>query len=148
MVGIIGRRLHILAPAWSSAPGALAVLDERTSTLIAGSLVSIHSVPDTRDADARGWRDALAMLAATRCRRLVSTFGAVGRCSDIDAFARYFDDLGTRVAALLREGVGLAELGERSDLPQYAGWDRYEALHRANASRAYLRMERALFDRP
>lgn len=142
----IGRRLQIFAPAWSSAPGALAVFDERTSTLIAGSLVSIRSVPDTRDADARGWRDALAMLAATRCRHLVSTFGAVGRCSDIDAFARYFNDLETRVAALLREGKGLAEVGERSDLPQYAGWDRYEMFHRANASRAYLRLERALFE--
>ena len=144
----IGRRLQVFAPPRSSAPGALAVFDERTSTLIAGSLVSIRSVPDTRDADARGWRDALAVLAGTRCRHLVSTFGAVGRCSDIAAFARYFDDLETRVATLLREGTGLAELGERSDLPQYAGWEHYEALHRANASRAYLRLERALFDAP
>jgi glyoxylase-like metal-dependent hydrolase (beta-lactamase superfamily II) len=144
----IGRRLRVIAPAWSSAPGALAVFDERTATLIAGSLVSIRSVPDTRDANARGWRDALAMLAATRCRHLVSTFGSVGRCSDIAAFVRYFDDLETRVATLLREGTGLAELGEHSELPQYAGWDRYGALHRANANRAYLRLERALFDSP
>ncbi len=148
VIDTIGRRLRVIAPAWSSAPGALAVFDERTSTLIAGSLVSIRSVPDTRDADARGWRDALATLAATRCRHLVSTFGAVGRCADIDSFARYFNDLETRVATLLREGTGLAEVGERSGMPQYAGWERYEELHRANASRAYLRLERALFDAP
>jgi hypothetical protein len=78
----------------------------------------------------------------------VSTFGTTGRCSDIAAFARYFDDLETRVATLLREGTGLAELGERSNLPQYERWDRYGELHRANASRAYLRLERALFDGP
>ena len=144
----IGRKLRVIAPAWSSAPGALAVLDERTSTLIAGSLVSIRSVPDTRDADARGWRDALALLAATRCRHLVPSFGAVGSCSDIDAFARYFIDLETRVTELLRAGAGLAELGARSDLPQYAHWDRYDALNRANAGRAYLRLERALFNNP
>jgi hypothetical protein len=144
----IGRRLHVFAPPWSSAPGALAVFDERTSTLIAGSLVSIRSVPDMRDADMNGWHDALAMLAATHCRHLVSTFGAVGRCSDIAAFARYFDDLEARVGALLREGTGLAELGARCDLPRYASWDRYEDLHLANASRAYLRLERDLFHSP
>jgi glyoxylase-like metal-dependent hydrolase (beta-lactamase superfamily II) len=145
-IDAIGRRLRVIAPARSSAPGALAVLDERTSTLIAGSLVSIRSVPDTRDADARGWRDALAVLAATRCRHLVGSYGAIGRCADIDSFARYFNDLETRVAALMRDGIGLAELGERCDMPGYASWDRYEALHRANASRTYLRLERALFD--
>jgi glyoxylase-like metal-dependent hydrolase (beta-lactamase superfamily II) len=147
-IDAIGRRLRVIAPAWSSAPGALAVLDERTSTLIAGSLVSIRSVPDTRDADARGWRDALATLAATRCRHLVSGYGAIGQCSDIDPFARYFNDLETRVAALLREGIGLAEVGERCDMPEYASWDGYDALHRANANRTYLRLERALFDVP
>jgi len=148
VIDAIGRKLRVIAPAWSSAPGALAVLDERTSTLIAGNLVSIRSVPDTRDADARGWRQALAVLAATRCRNLVASHGAIGRCSDIDSFARYFSDLETRVAALMREGIGLAELGDRCDMPEYANWDRYDALHRANASRIYLRMERALFDVP
>ena len=80
-IDTIGRRLQVIAPAWSSAPGALAVLDERTSTLIAGNLVSLRSVPDMRDADARGWHDALAILAATHCRHLVPGFGAPGRCS-------------------------------------------------------------------
>lgn len=145
-IDTIGRRLQVIAPAWSSAPGALAVLDEPTATLIAGNLVSLRSVPDTRDADARGWRDALAILSATRCRHLVPGHGAPGRCSDIEAFGRYFSDLDTRVAALLKEGTGLAEVGERSELPDYRSWDRYEELHRANANRAYLRLERALFD--
>lgn len=148
LIDSIGRRLRVIAPAWSSAPGALAVLDERTSTLIAGNLVSIRSLPDTRDADARGWRDALVVLAATRCRNLVSSYGAIGRCSDIAAFTRYFNDLEARVVALMREGIGLAELGDRCDLPEYANWDRYDALHRLNASRTYLRLERALFDLP
>lgn len=143
----IGRRLRVIAPPRSSAPGALAVLDERTSTLIAGSIVTLHSVPDTRDGDPRGWRDALATLAATRCRRLVGSFGAVGRCADIDSFARYFNDLQARVADLLRQGVGLGELDERCGLPEYERWDRYDLLHPGNASREYLRQERAMFDR-
>jgi glyoxylase-like metal-dependent hydrolase (beta-lactamase superfamily II) len=147
-IDAIGRRLRVIAPAWSSAPGALAVLDERTSTLIAGSIISIRSVPDTRDADARGWRNALVALAATHCSHLVSSFGAIGRCSDIDVFARYFTDLEARVAQLLRDGVSLADLDDRCDMPEYAGWDRYDALHKQNAGRAYLRLERLQFDIP
>ena len=147
-IDAIGRRLRVIAPAWSSAPGALAVLDERTSTLIAGRLVSIRSVPDTRDGDARGWRGALVRLAATRCRNLIPADGAIGRCSDIESFGRYFSDLEDRVAALLGDGTSLAELGGRCGLPQYASWGRYDELHRANATRAYLRLERALFDLP
>jgi glyoxylase-like metal-dependent hydrolase (beta-lactamase superfamily II) len=141
-----GRRLRLLAPARSSAPGALAVLDERTSTLFGGSIIATRSVPDLRDGDAPGWRHALAALAATRCRHLVPGYGAAGRCADIEAFARYLADLEDRVAALLREGVGLAELDERCDLPAYSSWERYEALHRANAVRVYLRLERDLFE--
>jgi hypothetical protein len=105
-------------------------------------------VPETRDGDAEGWRDALAKLAATQCRHLVPSYGAPARCSDIEPFARYFNDLEARVATLVREGVSLAELGDRCDLPQYAAWDRYGALHRANASRTYLRLERAWFGMP
>jgi glyoxylase-like metal-dependent hydrolase (beta-lactamase superfamily II) len=143
---VIGRRLRVIAPPWSSAPGALAVFDESTSTLITGSMISIKSVPDMRDGDPRGWREALATLAATRCRHLVASHGAPGHCSDIAPFAGYLTQLEARVAALLREGVGLAELDGRCELPGYAGWDGYQALHRANAERVYLRLERALFD--
>jgi glyoxylase-like metal-dependent hydrolase (beta-lactamase superfamily II) len=147
-IDAIGRRLRVMSPAWSSAPGAVAVLDERTSTLITGSMVSIRAVPDTRDANAKGWRDALAVLEATGCRHLVPGYGPVGRCSDVAAFALYFIDLEDRVGTLLREGIGLGELDERCDLPKYSRWDRYDELHRANASRAYLRLEKALFDVP
>jgi glyoxylase-like metal-dependent hydrolase (beta-lactamase superfamily II) len=146
VLDVTGRRLRLIAPRWSSAPGALAVWDEATSTLIAGSMISIKTVPDTRDGDAAGWREALATLAATRCRHLVPSYGMTAQCSGIAGFARYFTDLDAHVAGLLREGVSLAELDARSDLPDYAGWDRYRTLHRANAGRAYLRLERALFD--
>jgi glyoxylase-like metal-dependent hydrolase (beta-lactamase superfamily II) len=142
---LIGRRLRLIAPARSSAPGAIAVLDERTATLFAGSIVSIDTVPDTRDGDAAGWRATLATLAGTRCRHLIPSQGAVARCSGIGKFVSYFDALEARVAGLLREGVGLAELAERGELPEYSTWARYDALHRANVSRAYLRLEREAF---
>jgi glyoxylase-like metal-dependent hydrolase (beta-lactamase superfamily II) len=145
-IDLIERRLRLIAPAWSSTPGALAVLDERTSTLIAGNLVSLGRIPDTRDADADGWRDALTTLRATRCRHLIPTYGPLGSCADIDAFARYFIRLESHVAMLIHEGVGLAELNERCDLPEYADWDQYDPLHRQNANRAYVRLERALFE--
>ncbi len=145
---VIGRPLQLIAPGHASAPGALAVLDVESRTLFAGSLAAVHAVPDLRDADADGWPAALAALGATRCRHLVPSHGPWGTCSDIAGFARYLADLDAHVARLLAGGVSLAELDGASALPSYAGWERYEALHRANASRAYLRLERALFDAP
>lgn len=138
---LIGRKLRLIAPPWSSAPGALAVFDEMSATLITGSLVSIARIPDLRDAQPKAWRAALRELEATRCRHLVPEYGPMGSCADIAAFARYFDALERRVAALLQQGVGLSELSGRSDLPAFARWDQYETLHAQNANRTYLRLE-------
>ena len=142
---LIGRPVRLISTQWSSAPGALAVLDERTSTLIAGSLVLTNRIPDMRDANAEAWREALADLEATRCRHLVPGYGPVGSCADIAAFARYLAALEIRVETLLNDGVSLAELRDRCDLPEFARWDQYEMLHPQNANHTYLRLERSQF---
>jgi len=143
---LIGRPLRLIAPQWSSAPGAVAVFDESTSTLITGNLVSLKRVPDMRDANAKGWDDALVQLKSTRCRHLVPAYGPVGTCADIAAFAQYFAALESRVESLLRGGVGLAELRDRCGLPEFAHWDQYETLHPQNANYTYLRLERSQFE--
>ena len=143
---LIGRPLRLIAPEWSSAPGAVAVFDEWTSTLIAGNLVTAGRIPDLRDANAEGWRNALVQLEATRCSHLVPGYGPVGNCADIESFARYLTALENRVAALLKVGVSLAELRDRCDLPEFARWDQYEQRHSQNANYVYLRLERSQFE--
>ena len=143
---LIGRPLQLIAPPWSSAPGAVAVFDEWTSTLIAGNLVAINRIPEMRDANPKAWRDALAQLASTRCRHLVPGYGPLGNCADIAAFANYFAALESRVEALVKAGVSLAELRDRCDLPEFARWDQYPTLHPQNANHTYLRLERSQFE--
>jgi glyoxylase-like metal-dependent hydrolase (beta-lactamase superfamily II) len=142
---LIGRPLRLIAPPWSSAPGAIAVFDARTSTLIAGNLVSIDRVPDMRDAEPTAWRDTLLRFQAMRCRHLVPGYGPVGSCANIGVLARYFLALESRVETLMKEGVSLGELPGRCDLPEFGRWDQYETLHPQNASRTYLRLERSQF---
>jgi glyoxylase-like metal-dependent hydrolase (beta-lactamase superfamily II) len=142
---LIGRPLRLIVRSGSSAPGALAVFDATTATLITGSLVSINRIPDLRDANPKAWRAALADLEATGCRHLIPGYGPVGTCADVAAFDQYFAALDIRVAALLRQGVSLSELRDRCGLPQFARWDQYEALHPQNASRTYLRLEQSQF---
>lgn len=142
---VIGRPLLLIAPPRGSAPGALAVFDPTTRTLVAGSLASIGRIPDLRDANGRPWRGALAMLEATHCLHLIPAYGRVGRCDDINALDDYFAALERRVHRLLDAGIGLAELNGRSDLPRFAHWDGYAERHLRNVNRAYLRMERASF---
>lgn len=148
MLDVIGRPLRLIAPPWSSAPGAIAVFDESTSTLIAGNLVAIHRIPDMRDANPKAWRDALVQLASLRCRHLIPGYGPVGNCADIGAFSQYLAALESRVEALIKSGVSLAELRDRSDLPAFARWDQYGLLHPQNANRTYLRLERSQFECP
>jgi len=142
---VIGRPLRLIGPPWSSAPGAIAVFDEMTSTLITGSLVSINRVPDMRDANPQAWRKALADIEAMRCSHLVPGYGPIGTCADVAAFDQYFAELESRVEVLMKEGVSLAQLRSRCDLPQFARWDQYETLHAQNANRTYLRLEQAQF---
>ena len=145
MLASIGRPLRLIAPAWSSAPGAIAVFDEATSTLITGSLVSIKRIPDMRDADVKGWLKALTELRALRCRYLIPGYGPIGTCAEVKDFMRYFTELENRVAALMRQGIGLAGLQSRCDLPEFAQWDQYGELHPQNANRTYLRIEKSHF---
>jgi hypothetical protein len=146
MLELIGRPLRLIAPQWSSAPGAVAVFDEWTSTLIAGDLVTTNRIPNMRDANPKGWRDALAQLALTRCLHLVPGYGPVGNCADIATFAHYFTSLESRVETLVKDGVSLAEVRDRCDLPEFARWDQYDTLHPQNANRTYLRLERSQFE--
>jgi glyoxylase-like metal-dependent hydrolase (beta-lactamase superfamily II) len=145
-IELIGRRLRLIAPSWSSAPGAIAVFDEQTSTLIAGNLVLVNRIPNLRDANPKAWRDTLAQLALMRCRHLVPAYGPLGNCADIPTFAHYFTALESRVEALVKGGVSLAELRNRCDLPEFARWDQYESLHPQNANYVYLRLERSQFE--
>lgn len=144
---VIGRPLLLIAPRGTREIGALAVLDPQTRTLVAGGLAAIERVPDMRDTAGQGWPDALAVLEATRCRHLVPALGRLGSCADIAAMERYFAALEQRMRELLDDGVGLAELPARCDLPQFAAWDGYATLHVQNANRAYLRLERESFIR-
>ena len=138
-----GTRLLLIAPRHSSAPGALAVLDQRTGTLIAGSLVPVARIPDMRDSDGADWRVALDTLRATRCTHLIPAYGPVADCRAIDAADRYFATLDDCARKAFAGGTGLAEIGDACAMPAFAEWDGYATLHGANASRAFLRIERA-----
>jgi len=138
---LIGRKVRVIATMWSSAPGALAVFDETSSTLIAGDMAFVERVPDVRDADHKGWLAALDQLKRTRCKHLVPGHGRAGSCADIDAFAGYLRALDTHVSALLKTAVSLAELPSRSALPGFVHWENYATQHTQNAQRVYLRRE-------
>jgi glyoxylase-like metal-dependent hydrolase (beta-lactamase superfamily II) len=144
-LALIGRPLRLITSAWSSAPGTIAVFDEKTSTLVAGSEVYIDRIPDVRDADLNAWRDTLAQIEALKCRHLVPGYGPIGACADVGVFAHYLIELDSHVEALMKEGVSLGELRDRCGLPEFASWDQYETLHPENANRTYLRLERSQF---
>jgi glyoxylase-like metal-dependent hydrolase (beta-lactamase superfamily II) len=147
----IGRPLQLLSAGpggHSSGPGDLALLDDTTATLVAGGWIDARSIPDVQDAHWPGWREALALARSTQPRQVLPGHGPVGGPAQIDGVLRYLAQLEQRTAELLREGVALSDVADRTDLPEFAQWDQYDTIHRRNASLVFLRQERALLQQP
>ncbi len=147
----VGRPLRLLAwgaQAHSSGPGDLALFDESTGSLCAGGLVDADTIPDVQDADFSGWRQALAELARLPLRHILPGHGPAVGPQQLQRIGRYLDALESRSAALLAAGVPLSEVADATELPEFAGWDQYDTVHRRNASIVYLRLERELLRQP
>jgi glyoxylase-like metal-dependent hydrolase (beta-lactamase superfamily II) len=141
-LALIGRRIELLYFGHSSGPGDTAVFDAQSGVLFAGGLLDNRRVPDVQDSDLDGWRSALAALRRLPVKTVVPGHGPVGTASVIDAVDRYLVALRTRLSTLLRDGAALSEVPDAAALPEFAGWDQYETIHRRNASLLYVRLER------
>jgi glyoxylase-like metal-dependent hydrolase (beta-lactamase superfamily II) len=144
---VIGRPLWLLQFGLSSGPGHVALLDEQTRVLFAGGLLDAGRIPDVQDGQLAGWHSALEHLRrlATQgaIRRIVPGHGPVSELGLIDVVARYLTALDARTLALLQTGAALSEVGDACELPEFAGWDQYDTIHRRNASMLFLKHERA-----
>ncbi|HEU5294807.1 MAG TPA: MBL fold metallo-hydrolase [Burkholderiaceae bacterium] len=139
-----GRAVRVIYLGHSSGPGDVVVLDEASGVLFAGGLLDDRRIPDVQDSDLAGWRDALAQMRELPLRRIVPGHGGATTAATIDAIERYLLGLQTRVTELLNAGVALSEVPQAASLPEFAGWDQYDTIHRRNASVVYLRLEREL----
>jgi hypothetical protein len=81
-----------------------------------------------------------------RVKRVVPDLGPAGDREDLLRTARYLDQLDQTIRLALRRGVGLSDLSKNIDLPEFAAWQGYPHVHRRNATKLYLELERALFD--
>ncbi|MBA3598215.1 MAG: MBL fold metallo-hydrolase [Methylibium sp.] len=142
-----GRKLLLWHGGWGVTPGDLAVIDVTTGVVFSGALVSVRRIPELRDANPAGWREALAAFKALPITKLVPGYGPVADLNAIAAQRGYFDALEHHAADLLNDGASLLEASERADLPAYADWDFYAKAHPRNLQQTYLRLEAAGFGR-
>jgi glyoxylase-like metal-dependent hydrolase (beta-lactamase superfamily II) len=138
-----GRTLKLWHGGWGATAGDLAVIDLATGVAFSGALVSVQRIPELRDANLAGWREALAAFEALPVKTLVPGYGPVADLAAIAAQRRYFDALERQATDLLNDGASLLEASERADLPAYAGWANYARAHPRNLQQTYLRLEAA-----
>ncbi|MCA0175144.1 MAG: MBL fold metallo-hydrolase [Proteobacteria bacterium] len=141
--------LALLSFGHSASPGAAVVWDGQTRTLFAGALLDNQVIPDVQDADLAGWRTAWRAMAELAPQHIIPGHGPAvhgqAACQALIATnARYLAQLEARTAALLQAGAPLSEVADRTALPEFAGWDQYDTIHRRNASIVFLKHERAL----
>jgi glyoxylase-like metal-dependent hydrolase (beta-lactamase superfamily II) len=141
---VIGRPLRLLVFGHSSGPGDTAVFDEQSGVLFAGGLLDQQHIPDVQDSDFAGWHQALAALRRLPIKIVVPGHGPAASIELIDTVARYLDQLEARLLALMNAGAALSEAPDQAVLPEFAGWDQYDTIHRRNASIMYVRLERDL----
>ena len=138
----IGRPVQVLWQGHSSGPGDIAVLDVNSGVLFAGGLLDAGRIPDIQDSDLPGWQRALIALQALNLTQVVPGHGPASPPALISTVSRYLSQLGQRAEALVSEGASLINVAETTELPEFAGWDQYDTIHRRNASIAFLRFER------
>jgi glyoxylase-like metal-dependent hydrolase (beta-lactamase superfamily II) len=138
-----GRVVRVLYFGHASGPGDVAVFDLRSGVLFAGGLLDARRVPDIQDGNLGAWRQALATLSELRPSMVVPGHGAAGAPTDVIApEADYLQQLEARARALVDAGTSLIKVVEAGQLPAFAAWDQYEAIHPRNVSIAFLRAER------
>lgn len=142
-----GRKLQLLHYGWGSTPGDLAVFDPESGTLFAGALVSIGRLPELRDADTRGWIQALSKLAALPVRALIPGYGLPGEATAMEPIRRYIELATARTGALQQGGASLYETVRKADVPEFAHWNLYPLVHPRNIQRIYLQIENEEFGR-
>ena len=139
----IGRPVQVLYFGYSSGPGDIAVLDQRSGVLFAGGLLDAQRVPDIQDGDLAGWRRALSALDELHPSMIVPGHGPAMAAADlIPAVTSYLQQIEARARALVDSDTSLIDVAEASELPAFESWDQYDTIHPRNAAIAFLRFER------
>lgn len=136
-----GRTLELIHPGWASTPGDLMILDRATGVLFSGGVLTNRRVPDLRDGHLDAWVRAIDAIVALPIRAIVPGHGGPMQPADALETRRYLTELDRHVRALYARGLSLMEALDAADLPEFAAWDAYDALHRKNLQQRYLEVE-------
>lgn len=141
-----GRRIEIHYLADAHFPGDVVVWLPEERILFAGDHVYVDRLLGILpQSNAETWLSAFEAIKALEPDRIVPGHGAItdlaGAQADTGAYLAFIVN---GVKPLAAEMVGVnAAVAQLGDAPQFARLANYEALHRGNVSRAYLRLEAA-----
>jgi quinoprotein relay system zinc metallohydrolase 1 len=143
-----GRRIRLLPLAGHSAAD-LALLDEASSTLIAGDLVFHDRAPSTPNADLARWRRSLDTLGALAHGRVVPGHGRFDPtpAAAIDQTRDWIDWLAATIDQAVLDGLGPVDTGALPIPPRFAAMAaaRYEL--QRSVSHLYASAETRLLPR-
>jgi glyoxylase-like metal-dependent hydrolase (beta-lactamase superfamily II) len=140
-----GRPLRLIDGGGATTPGTLAVFDVESRTLFAGGLIAHQRIPSLRDARIDAWIAVLDALRKLAPQRIVPGFGPVGGTEQIDAMQCYLRELDSAVRRQYDSGASLLEAVAAVQLPAFAAWHEYAALHPQNVQYRYRQLEDAEF---
>jgi quinoprotein relay system zinc metallohydrolase 1 len=141
---VAGGRALRLMPLGGHTAADLAVLDERTGTLVAGDLAFLNRAPTTPDAELSRWRASLTALEALGPGGIVPGHGPFDRTGDSLRQTRaYLDWLEATLTAAAEGGLSMAEAGALPLSAEFAAMGAQPREFARSVSHLYPALERA-----
>ncbi|MER8483803.1 quinoprotein relay system zinc metallohydrolase 2 [Mesorhizobium sp. M1322] len=137
-----GRTLELQAWKAAHTDNDLTVFDTTTSTLFAGDLVFIGSLP-TLDGSLLGWLRQMDTLAAIGAARVVPGHGPVPADwpQALPAERRYFEVLARDIRKAIADGVPLSEAVRTAGRSERSNWHLFDDYNERNATAAFAELE-------
>ncbi|MEO1293115.1 MAG: quinoprotein relay system zinc metallohydrolase 1 [Pseudomonadota bacterium] len=111
----VGGRIFQAVPLKGHSEADLALLDERTGTVIAGDLAFLDRAPTTPSADLDAWRESLSALEAMQAAAILPGHGPFDRTGEsLRQTRRYLDWLEDTLRTAANDGLDMVEV---MDLP-------------------------------
>lgn len=106
-----------------------------------GDLVFNDRLPSIRDGNLNGWLESLDKVRAMDVDFVVGGHGEMVDRTSIDMTYKYLKILRDRVAALLEDGVDIADVVNMVKMEKFKDINFYDSMHRQNVEIAYRMLE-------
>ena len=142
ILNIDGKKVHLISVNKKAHTDSdLFVYIPQEKIVFVGDLVFNDRVPSIRDGNLKGWIETLDEIRAMDVEFIIGGHGEIVDRSSIDMTYNYIKTLRERVASLIEDGEGIADVVNMVTMDKFKDVNFYDSMHRQNVEIAYRMLE-------